>query len=136
MHLSVGFQAMTPKPTLPSVFIVEDDPIVSRLLESCFANRGFEVDLVTNGRDAISKVDSATPPDLIVLDIILPFFDGFDILDHIRTNDVWRNVPIIMLTSKTQEPTVVRAFERGADDYITKPFQTEELMARVRRLIR
>lgn len=119
-----------------SVVIIEDDPVVSRLLSMSFSKRGFDVTIVKDGRDAMQKIANGAPPILVVLDIILPFFDGFEILNQIRSNPTWQNVPIVMLTSKTQEHTIVRAFERGADDYITKPFQIEELMARVRRLLR
>lgn len=119
-----------------SIVIVEDDPIVSKLLSMAFKQRGFDVTVAPDGRQAMQIIEDSASPMLVVLDIILPFYDGFEILNSIRTNPNWQNVPIIMLTSKTQEQTVVRAFEHGADDYITKPFQIEELMARVRRLLR
>lgn len=119
-----------------SIVIVEDDPIVSRLLSTAFKQRGFDVTIAPDGRYAMEMIEKSASPMLVLLDIILPFYDGFEILNSIRANPNWQNVPIIMLTSKTQEQTVVRAFEHGADDYITKPFQIEELMARVRRLLK
>jgi DNA-binding response OmpR family regulator len=119
-----------------SVMIVEDDAIVARLLGHTLMQRGFSVNLAGDGKMAFDTVANEPPPSLVLLDIILPFFDGFEVLDKIRNQKSWENVPIIMLTSKTQEPSVVRAFNAGADDYITKPFQIEELMARIRRLMK
>jgi DNA-binding response OmpR family regulator len=119
-----------------SVMIVEDDVIVARLLGHTLAQRGFSVSLANDGKMAFETVANQPPPSIVLLDIILPFFDGFEVLGKIRNQKSWKNVPIIMLTSKTQEPSVVRAFNAGADDYITKPFQIEELMARIHRLMR
>lgn len=119
-----------------SVMIVEDDVIVARLLGHTLAQRGFSVSLANDGKMAFETVANQPPPSIVLLDIILPFFDGFEVLGKIRNQKSWKNVPIIMLTSKTQEPSVVRAFNAGADDYMTKPFQIEELMARIHRLMR
>lgn len=116
--------------------IVEDDAIVARLLGHTLRQRGFSVNLANDGKAAVENIINQPPPSLVLLDIILPFFDGFEVLEKIRSQKTWKNVPIIMLTSKTQEPSVVRAFNAGADDYMTKPFQIEELMARIRRLIK
>jgi two-component system, OmpR family, alkaline phosphatase synthesis response regulator PhoP len=117
-----------------SIFIVEDDQIVAKLLKHTLTRRGFSVQVVHNGRDALESLDNSIPPNLILLDIILPHFDGFEILKKIRAKNEWSEVPTIMLTSKTQELNVVRAFDCGANDYVTKPFQMEELVARIRRL--
>jgi two-component system, OmpR family, alkaline phosphatase synthesis response regulator PhoP len=119
-----------------SVMVVEDDQVVSKLLNRVLLNRGFSVKLAQNGREAIEHLENNLPPDLILLDIILPFIDGIEVLGKIRATPNWEKVPIVMLTSKTQEQTVVRAFRAGADDYVTKPFQIEELMIRVKRLMR
>jgi two-component system, OmpR family, alkaline phosphatase synthesis response regulator PhoP len=119
-----------------SVMIVEDDAIVARMLAHTLSQRGFSVNLASDGKMAVESIIGQPPPSLVLLDIILPFFDGFEVLEKIRNQKNWKNVPIIMLTSKTQEPSVVRAFDAGANDYVTKPFQIEELMARIRRLMR
>ncbi|MCD9188970.1 MAG: response regulator [Pyrinomonadaceae bacterium] len=119
-----------------SVMIVEDDRIVARLLSHTLSQRGFDVQVADNGRQAIESLDQIRPADLVLLDIMLPYADGFEVLSQIRARKGWENVPIIMLTSKTQEPTVVRAFENGADDYVTKPFQLGELMVRINRLMK
>ncbi len=120
----------------PAILLVEDDDIISKLLTHILSQRGFNVHLAKDGREAFESLDQIATPNLVLLDIILPFFDGFDVLSKIREKDDWTNVPVIMLTSKTQESNIVRAFDGGADDYITKPFQIEELMIRVRRFLR
>lgn len=119
-----------------TILIVEDDSIVAKLLKHTLTKRGFAITVAENGQEAIENLDKIEPPDLILLDIILPFFDGFEVLKKIRGVKDWRNVPIIMLTSKTQELSIVRAFDYGADDYVTKPFQIEELVVRINRLLR
>ncbi|MBS1794893.1 MAG: response regulator [Acidobacteria bacterium] len=118
-----------------SIMLVEDDRIVARLLTHTLSQRGFQVDVATDGRQAIDSLDGTQIPDLVLLDIILPVADGFEVLNQIRSRKGWNKIPIIMLTSKTQEFNVVRAFESGADDYVTKPFQLGELMVRINRLL-
>lgn len=119
-----------------SVMIVEDDQTIARLLSHTLSHRGFSVKVASNGRDAVEAIETVEPPNLILLDLILPFADGFELLKKIRSTPNWEKIPIIMLTSKTQENSVVRAFDSGVDDYITKPFQIEELMVRVRRVLK
>jgi len=98
--------------------------------------RGFAVQVVTNGREAHDRLQAGTRPRVVVLDVMLPFVDGFELLDQIRRSPTWRDVPIVMLTSKSQERYVVRAFDAGVNDYIVKPFRPAEFVARVHRLAR
>ncbi|MBA2524879.1 MAG: response regulator transcription factor [Pyrinomonadaceae bacterium] len=127
-------QESEPKQT---VMVVEDDQIISALLKHMLARRGFEVYVATDGRQASTMVEELIPPPrLVMLDVILPFVDGFDLITLIRSKQAWKDVPIIMLTSKAQEQNIVRALDAGATDYVVKPFQPEELMARVRRLVK
>lgn len=98
--------------------------------------RGFEVQLASEGREAAALLESVAPPELVLLDIMLPFIDGFELIRHIRDRPAWKTTPIIMLTSRAQERHVVRALDSGANDYVVKPFQPEELMARVRRFVK
>lgn len=116
------------------VIMVEDDRIVSAMVEHLLIRQGFAVTLVADGGLASSMIDTIEPPDLILLDVMLPFVDGFELISQIRKKAGWELVPVIMLTSKTQERSVVRALEAGADDYIVKPFLPQELIARVKRL--
>ncbi len=120
-----------------TVMVVEDDQIISSLLRHMLARRGFEVHLAMDGRQATQMVEElAVPPGLVMLDVMLPFVDGFDLITLMRSKNAWKDVPIIMLTSKAQEQNIVRALDAGATDYVVKPFQPEELMARVRRLVK
>ncbi len=120
-----------------TVMVVEDDEIISALLKHMLARRGFEVHLASDGRQASAMVEElSAPPELVMLDVMLPFVDGYDLITLIRSKQAWKDVPIIMLTSKALEQNIVRALDAGATDYVVKPFQPEELMARVRRLIK
>jgi len=116
--------------------VIDDDRLVARLLDHWLRQRGFDVEIVENGKQAIENLTTYTPPLLIFLDIMMPFADGFEVLAAIRANKNWKKIPIIMLTSKSNEVSVVRAFEGGADDYVTKPFKPAELMVRMNRLLR
>lgn len=117
------------------IMVVEDDRVVSRLLSHLLTQRGYEVTLAEDGRSAIEHLQNGRKPRLVLLDIILPCADGFEVLTEMRAQSEWNQVPIIMLTSKTQEMNVVRAFESGANDYVTKPFQLGELIVRINRLL-
>ncbi len=97
---------------------------------------GFVVEVANDGREAEARIAAGDPPALAVLDVMLPFMDGFQLLKKIRATAAWSAVPVIMLTAKSQEGDIVRALDAGASDYVVKPFQPEELLARVRRLVR
>jgi DNA-binding response OmpR family regulator len=120
----------------PVILIVEDDHIVASLLEHTLARRGYSIRLAADGRTAARFIAEQPPASLVLLDVMLPFVDGFELIDQIRAHPSWRDVPVVMLTSKAQEDSVVRALEAGASDYILKPFRPQELVARVRRFVR
>ena len=129
-------QDLTPEPqTKPTAVVVDDDQVIVMLLQHLLSRRGFEVQVATDGRQAadLLKTLPATPT-LVLLDVMLPYFDGFELIKMIREHPTWSSVPIIMLTSKSQELNIVRALDHGANDYIVKPFRPEELLARIRRL--
>lgn len=117
------------------IMLVEDDKVVAKLLSHLLTQRGYEVIVSSDGREAIESLDTKVIPTLVLLDIILPCADGFEVLSQLRSRKNWNKVPVIMLTSKTQEFNVVRAFESGANDYVTKPFQIGELIVRINRLL-
>ena len=119
-----------------SVLIVEDDRVVARLLNHWLKQRGFKVEIFNNGRQAIDNLETGDPPLLVFLDIIMPYADGFEVLTHMRAHKSWKRVPVIILSSKSSEASIVRAFEAGADDYLTKPFKPGELMVRMNRLLK
>ncbi len=96
----------------------------------------FLVESISDGRKARERIDAGDAVDLVLLDVMLPYTDGFELLERLRANTEWRNVPVIILTSRTREHDAVRALGLGADDYLTKPFSPAELVARIRRRMR
>lgn len=114
------------------ILIVEDDPTLRLVLQDNLRSEGYHVDGVGDGVAAIRALQ-AMSPDLIVLDLTLPDCDGFELLPVLRQSG---QVPIILLTARTQQPEKVKGLALGADDYITKPFDLEELLARVRAVLR
>lgn len=114
------------------VLLVEDDASLARVLEDNLTFEGFEVRCVGDGAGAIANARSFTP-DVIVLDVMLPDKDGFDLLGVLRQMG---QVPVIMLTARGERADKLRGLNLGADDYVTKPFDLEELLARVRNVLR
>ena len=113
------------------VLVVEDEPLIACMLQDCLAPLYVEVVHVTSGPQALSAV-AEHPPDLILLDVMIPGIDGFEVARQIKSNPKTGHLPIIFLTSLSQVKDKARGFELGADDYITKPFQFEEVQARIR----
>jgi len=111
----------------PCIMIVEDEPEISRFIETVLAGQGYDVKIFETGRLAI-KICASAPPDLIILDLGLPDMDGKEVIRAIRD---WSRVPIIILSARDQEEEKVQTLEMGADDYLTKPFGTAELLARI-----
>lgn len=118
------------------ILVVEDDADISYVIRFMLEREGFAVEVAGDGRQAEARITTGDPPALAVLDVMLPFVDGFQLLRTIRATAGWSAVPVIMLTAKSQEGDIVRALDAGASDYVVKPFQPEELLARVRRLVR
>ena len=115
------------------ILVVEDEPAIALGLEDDLKMEGYEVEVVANAKSALQRV-AATVFDLIVLDIMLPDRDGFEVCRSLRRDGL--RMPILMLTAKTQEAEKVMGLELGADDYMTKPFGTRELRARIKALLR
>jgi DNA-binding response OmpR family regulator len=120
-------------PPRPGALVVEDDDNIAYLLQFMLERVNFRVDLQREGRSAMAYVQTQPPVDIVLLDVMLPFVDGFQLVELIRATPAWRGVPVLMLTAKTREQDAVRALDSGASDYIHKPFAPNELMARVRR---
>ena len=114
------------------ILIIEDDKAIVRVLERSLIYEGYEVDSAMNGEHGLQLVQKNSP-DLIVLDLMLPGMDGLEFTEKIRAND---NVPILMLTARDGLEDRVRGLDSGADDYMAKPFELEELLARIRSLLR
>lgn len=116
-----------------TVLIVEDSPAMVRALEDNFTMKGYQVKTARDGEQALS-VALTDKPDMIILDIMLPKVNGFEVCSRIREMKI--NTPIIMLTAKDQEADIITGLNVGADDYITKPFSIKQLLARVEALLR
>jgi DNA-binding response OmpR family regulator len=116
--------------------VVEDDQIIVKLLEHMLTRNGFEVQTALNGREAVAFMENLPAPALVLLDVMLPYLDGFELITKIREHATWKDVPIIMLTAKSQEQNIVRALDKGANDYVVKPFRPGELMSRIRRVVK
>ncbi|MGI5835518.1 MAG: response regulator transcription factor [Chloroflexota bacterium] len=118
---------------MPKILAIDDEPKLLKLVRSVLQTEGYDVDTASNGQEGLDKV-KASQPDLVLLDILLPGeLDGYEICRRIRENS---NIAVIMLTAKAQERDKIRGFEVGADDYLTKPFSSRELLARVKAVLR
>lgn len=117
------------------ILVAEDDPDIGGLLEHYLRKAGFVATLVTSGRDVMPQIKREAP-DLVVLDLMLPGLDGLQVCRAIRADGNTAAIPIIMLTAKAEESDRIVGLELGADDYITKPFSPNEVVARVRALLR
>lgn len=120
---------------LPRVLVVEDEPSIAELIAVNLRHNGFSPTVVFDSASAQREVD-AVLPDLILLDWMLPGESGAALARQWRKNDRTKTVPIIMLTARSDETDKVQGLDAGADDYITKPFSTQELLARIRALLR
>ena len=120
----------------PTVLIVEDDVHLAYLLGYLAQKEGFAVEQVADGRAAAQRFTASPVPHLVLLDVMLPYADGFELLTTIRRTPGWEQVPVIVLTAKVHEEDAVRALSLGADDYLTTPFSPAELVARIRRRLR
>jgi DNA-binding response OmpR family regulator len=118
---------------MAEILVVEDDPIIRQTVDYALRRAGFETRTSADGREALDMARQSAP-DVILLDLMLPGMDGFTFAEQIRKTD--ETVAIIMVTALDQERDKVRGLDAGADDYITKPFSMEELLARVRANLR
>jgi DNA-binding response OmpR family regulator len=115
-----------------SILVVEDEPAVAEVVSLYLRRAGYAVRIVDNGHAALREIDQQ-PPTLIILDLMLPGLDGLAITRHVRERG---DTPIIMLTARSQETDRIAGLEMGADDYVTKPFSPQELVSRVRAVLR
>ena len=124
---------MTEAANAETVLIIEDDDQIAYLLTFMLEREGYTVVGATDGQIAHDLINKIEPPKLVLLDVMLPFIDGFDLIKLIKSKTEWESVPVIMLSAKSQENDIVQALDAGANDYVVKPFQPMELLARIKR---
>jgi len=123
-----------PSPPLPRVLSIEDDAAMGQFLRAVFTVQGFTFDLATDGRLGLTLARERRP-DLVILDLLMPYKDGFEVLRELKEDPVTHSIPVIILSSSSREEDMVKALNAGADDFVTKPFRARELMARVRKVL-
>jgi two-component system phosphate regulon response regulator PhoB len=117
------------------VLIVEDEPEIAKLIRFHVDREGLESRIVASGRTALEIVDRE-PPDLVLLDLMLPDLDGLEVCRRLKRSDRTRSVPVVIVSAKGEEADIVTGIELGADDYVTKPFSPAILIARVKNVLR
>jgi two-component system alkaline phosphatase synthesis response regulator PhoP/two-component system response regulator VicR len=117
------------------ILAVDDEKAIVRLVQVNLEREGYDVVTAYDGREALEKVASERP-DLIVLDVMMPYMDGFEVLQQLKKEPDTRDIPVIMLTAKAQDADVFRGWQSGVDCYLTKPFNPMELKAFVKRVFK
>lgn len=137
-HTLASIRDLGKKPretSLARILVVDDEPDILELVRYNLSSEGFEVDTAVDGRDALDQLNRRKP-DLVVLDLMLPDQSGTEVCQKIRASPAFRDLPVIMLTARSEELDRVLGFELGADDYVTKPFSTRELTLRVKAVLK
>ncbi len=118
-----------------NIFIVEDEKPIITLLQYNLEKEGYKVNFSETGEEGIQSIKKNVP-DLVILDWMLPDFSGIEVCKQIKKNNKLKNIPVLMLTAKSEEEDKVRGFESGVDDYVTKPFSYKEILLRVKSLLK
>jgi two-component system, OmpR family, phosphate regulon response regulator PhoB len=119
----------------PMVLVVEDEAALATMLRYNLEKQGFRVQEAVDGQEAMARI-AESPPDIVLLDWMLPVMSGIEVCRQIRRGPATRDLPVIMVTARTEDQDAVRGLNTGADDYITKPFSMDALLARMRALLR
>jgi two-component system phosphate regulon response regulator PhoB len=119
----------------PLVLVVEDEAALATMLRYNLEKQGFRVEEAVDGEEALTRIEEVKP-DLVLLDWMLPVMSGIEVCRQIRRRSATRDLPVIMVTARTEDQDVVRGLNTGADDYVTKPFSMDGLLARMRALLR
>jgi DNA-binding response OmpR family regulator len=125
----------SPTRALGRVLVVEDERDVAELIRYNLGKEGYDVVITASGTDAVKQARE-TRPDIVLLDIMVPHLNGWEVCRRLKQDAETRNIPVIMVTGRAEEGDKVLGFEMGADDYVTKPFSPRELLARVRAVVR
>lgn len=133
--MTVASIQLMPKPEVRKhVLIAEDDPTVGALLARLLKTR-YEVTLVEDGRGALARAGQSPPPDVLLLDVMMPGLDGFAVAEQIRMMPALERVPIIFITAKDAPADVIKGIQAGARHYITKPFKLDDVLAKVKKAL-
>lgn len=116
------------------ILAVDDQKQIARMVQISLEQAGFVVDLAYDGQEALQKVEE-NKPDLVVLDVMMPGMDGWEVLRELRAHEQTVDLPVVMLTAKSQDADLARGWEEGCDMYLTKPFNPRELVSIVDRLL-
>jgi DNA-binding response OmpR family regulator len=119
---------------IKKILIADDEPNIVAAVEFLLLRGGYEVHVARNGEEALQLVESNNP-DLVLLDVMMPLKSGYEVCTRIRERDDWRHIKVIMLSAKGRDAEVTRGLSVGADVYITKPFSTRDLMAKIKSLL-
>lgn len=119
----------------PSILLVEDDEVTAYMLEYLLQREGYKVTNVPDGKQAFETINNNPPFSLALLDIMVPYVSGFELISHIRSLPDWDKTAVIMISGKSQEKDIIKALDAGATDYIVKPFQPGEVLARIRKSV-
>ncbi len=117
------------------ILCVDDEPVNLKLLEAVFVPKGYEVVMANNGREALERI-SEKRIDIVLLDAMMPEMIGFDTCRRIKEDERYRNIPVVMITALRSKEDRIKSIEAGAEDFISKPFDVEEVIARVKMLLR
>ncbi|MCB0196980.1 MAG: response regulator [Anaerolineae bacterium] len=121
--------------TSPSILIVDDNPTGRQILNGLLVDQNYSIDFATNGVEALQKI-SSSKPDLVLLDVMMPDMDGFEVCQHLKANNDWQHIPIILVTALDGKEDLAHGLNVGADDFISKPVNGLELRARIRSMLR
>uniref|UniRef100_A0A832CV02 Response regulator n=1 Tax=Ignavibacterium album TaxID=591197 RepID=A0A832CV02_9BACT len=116
------------------IIYAEDSDSLVKLMTYKLQNEGYDITVFTNGENVYETV-IAEKPDLVILDLMMPIKDGLTILKEIKSNPETKSIPVIMLTTNAEEDTILKALESGANEYITKPFSTAVLLAKIKKIL-
>lgn len=117
------------------ILIVDDDNLLRRILSDRLSFKGYEISTAIDGEDGLQKA-KLIKPDLIITDVMMPKMDGFELCKKIREDEIIKSIPVIILTSRDQTADKIKGLKIGGDDYLIKPFDPEELEARIESLLR
>jgi twitching motility two-component system response regulator PilH len=120
---------------MSTVLVVEDSPVQREMITNLLRENGLQVTQAGNGAEALEQVE-ISPPDLVVLDIVMPILNGYEVCRRIKSNPQTQNLPVVMCSTKNEEFDRYWGMRQGADAYVSKPFQPSELVGTVKRLLR